>query len=230
MCLLQHLTLRVTSRSGSSDSGAEMALLVPNWNPSDNYTGPLRMLSWLFWVSSVSSHSARPRAVTKCQAEKALIGDRTSRVKCPIFWSLEPPVAEMPKWPGARSFGISRFTKYGCKGYPCTLGSPVAEKPKYPTPILSGFRGSRKQDAQGCPCSLEPLSPKSRNDPALAPFWDFTFREIWMQGMSLLLGVSGHRKAEMTRRLFLFGILHFVKSRYKECPCSLEFLVAEKPK
>jgi hypothetical protein len=53
-----------------------MALLVLNWNPSDNYIGPLRMLSWLFRESSVSSHSARPRAVTKFQAEKALIRDR----------------------------------------------------------------------------------------------------------------------------------------------------------
>jgi hypothetical protein len=53
-----------------------MALLVPNWNPSDEYPGPLRNLCWIFRAPSVNSHNMRPSVVTSRKAEKVLIGDR----------------------------------------------------------------------------------------------------------------------------------------------------------
>jgi hypothetical protein len=184
--------------------GQDLLILEPKWlfwfqtgTLRMNYTGPLRMLSWLFRAPSVSSHSTRPRVVTKCQAEKALIGDRDFTSQVSHLWSLEPS--------GSRNAEMARRL------------------------LLR----------------------------------DFTFHEIWMQGISLLLRVSGHeksrntrclffrdfafheirirtsgrRKAEMTQRLFLFGISRFVKSGCKgipapwiSAPWSLRISRFEKPK
>jgi hypothetical protein len=159
-----------------------MALLVPNWNPSDKYTGPLQMLCWLFRAPSVSSHSTRPRAVTKCQVEKALIGDRDFTSQVSRLLVPRTSGSRNAKWPGARSFGISHFTKSGCKGYPCSLGSPVTEKPKYPVPIPFRDFAFHEIRMQGISLHLRiPVAEKPKWFGAYS-FWDFAFREIKMQG------------------------------------------------
>jgi hypothetical protein len=187
----------VTSRSRSFDSGAEMALLVSNWNPSDNYTGPLRMLSWIFQAPSVCSHSARPRAMTKCQDEKTLIRDRDflSQVSfLLVSRTSSSQNAEMVHCSLLRDFSFCEIWKQGIS-------------------LLLRTSGRQKVEMLGT-----------------SRFQDFAFRKIRIQRVSLLLGVSSCQKDEMTQHLFLFGILPFTKSRCKKCPCSLEFPVTEKSK
>jgi hypothetical protein len=159
----------VTSQSGSSGSGAEMALLVPNWNPSNEHTGPFTNAQLAFPSAKreLPQHTTKGRDLAPNRKGR-LSKTRTSRVKHPVPLSSEPP--------GSRNAKMSR----------CLF------------------------------------------------LRDFTFREIRTQGVSLFLGVSGHRKAEMSQRLILrvfvnrdFGFHDFGKSGYKGYLCPLEPPVAE---
>jgi hypothetical protein len=121
-------------------------------------------------------------------------GTETSQVKRLVPLSFEPPVAEMPKCPGAYSFGFSRFVKSGYKGYPCSLESPVAETPK--SPCTYSFRFSRfvKSGYRGCLCSLEsPVAEvsKHRNVPA------------FNQRLTTIPGINGSGRIAISQ----FGIL-----------------------
>jgi hypothetical protein len=126
----------MTSRSGSSNSIAKMALQVPNWNPSGEYTNPLHTLCWPFRAPIVSSHNTWSRVVTKCQVERHKLGTGTSQVKRPTLWSLEPLVAKMPKCRNVPHFSLQDFTFRETKMQVMTLllrtsGHQKTEMPKW---------------------------------------------------------------------------------------------------
>jgi hypothetical protein len=140
--------------------------------------------------------------VTKCQVEKAFIGDRDFTGQVSRLLASRTPGSRNAEMARARSFGISHaFHEIWMQGISSLLRVSGRRKAEIPGAYsFSGFCGSRNQDARGCLCSLE---------------------------------VPVAEKSEMTRRLLLFGISRFVKSRCKECPCSLEFFgrrKAEMPK
>jgi hypothetical protein len=165
-----------------------------------------------FRAPSVSSHSARPRAVTKCQDKKALIRDRDfpSQVShLLVSRTFGSRNAKMAQHSLLRGFC---FAKSGCKGYPCTLGSPVTEKVKYLKPILLGFRVSQIR-MHGMSLLLRTSGRRKAEMPDTSRFWDFVFREIRIQRVSLLLGVSGRRKSMKCPMPINFRILSFREIR-----------------
>jgi hypothetical protein len=150
-----------------------MALLVPNWNPSNEHTGPPQMLSWLFQAPSVSSHDH----MTKSRDLALIPGPKRDTYRGPelhksSILSLRPSNPQLPK----------------CQNVPA--------------PIPSGF-AFREIRMQGISLLLGIPGCRNAEMPQCLFFRVFAFHEIWVQGISLLLGIPGCRNAEipMTRDL-----------------------------
>jgi hypothetical protein len=120
--------------------------------------------------------------------------------------------------------------------------------------VLSGFRDSGNHDARVPPFPF--LTPGCRNVEMSQhlSFRVFAFRKIWVQRISLLIGIPGCRNTEMPRcqnalafdqqltivpeiydprsiSLFLyFAIRGFGRQGPLSYPCSLEFSIVEIPK
>jgi hypothetical protein len=101
--------------------------------------------------------------------------------------------------PGAYSFRISRFTKSGCAGCPCSLEPPVAEKPKCPAPLDFGISRFMKLGYKEYPCSLESPVAEKPKCPAPINFRISRFAKSGYKGYPCSLESPVAEKPEMPK-------------------------------